>query len=207
MPTRLGCGIAQSFAILLDVQHWGEIRRIHVRWHLQYVGLVTTLRSPRLRYQPASIVHRDALAQMSAGATVVPNAQSRVDTILQYSQLWFAQHGFGLWIISAMDADDPLGWVGLRPGEDPTSPELLYGLAPSAQGHGYATEASATILKWLFAQERFAGAWAATVRSNPASVRVLERLRMRCVGSVELDGVDSLVYRITKPEWIAAGAT
>ena len=177
-----------------------------VRWLLQYGGLVTTLRSPRLQLQPASSAHRNALAQMNASPTVGPDAQSRIDAILQYSQLWFAEHGFGLWIISAMDADEPLGWVGLRPGEDPAKPELLYGLAPSAQGHGYATEASATILNWLFAQERFAGAWAATVRSNPASVRVLERLRMRCVGSEELDGVNSLVYRITKPEWIAAEA-
>jgi len=168
---------------------------------------MTTLRSPRLQLQPASSVHRSALADMSATPTVVSDVQARIDGILKFSQHWFAEHGFGLWIICILGTDDPLGWAGLRPGEDPATPELLYGLAPSAQGRGYATEASAAILDWLFAQERFSAAWAATTRSNGASVRVLERLRMHCTGSEELDGVHSLVYRITKQEWIAGGAT
>ena len=87
-----------------------------VRWLLQYGGLVTTLRSPRLQLQPASSAHRNALAQMDAGTTVGPDAQPRIDAILQYSQLWFAEHGYGLWIISAMDAEDPLGWGRVRTG-------------------------------------------------------------------------------------------
>jgi len=144
---------------------------------------------------------------MNAGLAAAPEIASQVDVILQYSQHWFRDHGFGLWIISARDADRPLGWVGLRPGEDPATPELLYGLAPESRGLGYATEASATVLDWLFAVDRHAGAWAATHRGNPASIRVLERLRMRCVGSERLDGVDSLLYRITRQEWLAGGAT
>ena len=168
---------------------------------------MTTLRSPRLQLQPASIAHRHALAEMSADAVTGPEAQRRIEALLTFSQLWFAEHGSGLWIIAALDTADPLGWAGLRPGEDPAWPELLYGLAPSAQGRGYATEASATVLDWLFSQERFVGAWAATTQSNSASVRVLERLRMRYTGSEKLDGVHSLIYRIAKQEWIAGGAT
>ena len=81
-------------------------------------------------------------------------------------------------------------------------PELLYGIAPSAQGPWLLRRmASATILNWLFAQERVRGGHGPPPSgATPASVRVLERLRMLDATSSDENshGVDSLVYRITR---------
>ena len=164
---------------------------------------MTTLRSPRLELRPAAHHHGTVLEAMATDTAEMATARRRVDWILASSLEWFAEHGFGLWVIHPAGQETPIGWAGLRPGVDPSTPELLYGLARDARGRGYATEASTAILTWLFERPRFTGAWAATTRDNPASRRVLERLGMRLKGVEELDGVESLVYRVSRAEWLA----
>jgi len=151
---------------------------------------VTTLGSPRLELRPAAHHHGTVLAAMATDSTGLADIQPRVDGIIASSLEWFSEHGFGLWVLHPA-------------GSDPSTPELLYGLARDARGRGYATEASTAILAWLFERPRFTGAWAATTRDNPASRRVLQRLGMRLTGVEELDGVESLVYRVSRAEWLA----
>ncbi|MCL4865372.1 MAG: GNAT family N-acetyltransferase [Gemmatimonadales bacterium] len=164
---------------------------------------MTTLGSPRLELRPAAHHHGTVLAGMATDSTGLADIQPRVDGIIASSLEWFSEHGFGLWVLHPAGQETPIGWAGLRPGSDPSTPELLYGLARDARGRGYATEASTAILAWLFERPRFTGAWAATTRDNPASRRVLGRLGMRLTGVEELDGVESLVYRVSRAEWLA----
>jgi RimJ/RimL family protein N-acetyltransferase len=57
-----------------------------------------------------------------------------------------------------------------------------FGLAESARGNGYATEALKSLLDWAGAQDGLTCVLADTSRANVASQRVMERAGMRRVG-------------------------
>ena len=57
-----------------------------------------------------------------------------------------------------------------------------YGLAESARGHGYATEALKALLQWARGQDGLTCVLADTTRTNVASQRVMERAGMHRIG-------------------------
>src|SRR5215210_3704473 len=57
-----------------------------------------------------------------------------------------------------------------------------YGLAESARGHGYATEALRGLLDWARGQDGLTCVLADTTRTNEASQRVMERAGMHRIG-------------------------
>ena len=56
---------------------------------------------------------------------------------------------------------------------------LFYGVSPSHQRHGYATEAASALSDSAFRELRLARILATTSRDNTASVSVMRRLGMR----------------------------
>lgn len=56
---------------------------------------------------------------------------------------------------------------------------LFYGVSPSHQGHGYATEATLALIDYAFRELRLARILATTSRDNTASIAVMRRLGMR----------------------------
>ncbi|MFC1878639.1 GNAT family N-acetyltransferase [Chloroflexota bacterium] len=56
---------------------------------------------------------------------------------------------------------------------------LFYALAPAYQGHGYASEAAGTLIKYAFAELRLGRILATTSHDNLASIAVMRRLGMR----------------------------
>src|SRR5205085_9750567 len=82
--------------------------------------------------------------------------------------------------IVARDGGRLIGDLGLRvDGEEPTTAELGYTLAPAFHGHGYATEAAAALCRWALATLDVARVVATTDAQNLASIRVLARLGMQ----------------------------
>lgn len=57
--------------------------------------------------------------------------------------------------------------------------DLGYGIAPSYQGQGYATEAGAALIAWAFAQPGVRRIFADCLAANPASAQVLAKLGLR----------------------------
>lgn len=77
-----------------------------------------------------------------------------------------------------------VGDIGFHGPPDPFhSVTVGYGLAPSARGHGYATEALGALIAWAMAQPEVRRVEADAVHANLASQRVMERAGMRYVGS------------------------
>lgn len=100
------------------------------------------------------------------------------------------------WLIVDSESEMPLGWCGVRPGNSPNEPELLYGLAPAAKGRGIATEAARAVVEYVLQLPGVESVWAATEPSHSASIGVMQRIGMTLEGCGELDGVDSVIYRI-----------
>src|SRR6266496_3556514 len=79
-----------------------------------------------------------------------------------------------------------VGDIGFHAPPDPSGTVTVgYGLAPSARGEGYATEALRAVIDWALAQPDVRRVEADTAHGNLASRRVMERAGMRLVGRSE----------------------
>ena len=125
---------------------------------------------------------------------------ARITNLCNRSTVWWSSYGYGVWIIVDPNGDQVIGWCGLRPEPLPDSPELFFGLSPESRGKGLATEAATTVIRYVLGHDSVASVWAATEHSNEGSVGVMQRAGMLREGRRTLDGVDSVIYRINKPD-------
>jgi [ribosomal protein S5]-alanine N-acetyltransferase len=159
------------------------------------------LRTTRLRLRPAATADAEALATLTHTPDAEGKLLARVQALVEQSQIWFIQHRYGLWVIEPPGPIHVVGWVGLRPRDHPETPELLYGLAPTARGQGLATEAVDAVITSLCGRPDIVGVWAVTDPSNTASARLLERVGLPLDRRGEFDGQDSLIYRLFATAW------
>ena len=92
-----------------------------------------------------------------------------------------------------------IGDCGTSGSPDPSGAvEIGYGLATTARGHGYATEAVRAVCEWLFAQPEVTRITAVDVLAgNRASRRVLERLGFYVIGETDHHVSYALTRRAT----------
>ncbi len=118
----------------------------------------------------------------------------QVQEIVSASEREFRDIGCGYWIIRHRLHDQPVGFAGLRRFGDGNETELLYGIQPAHQGHGFATEAARAVLKWGFEECDLRRIYAGTDPPNTDSIRVIERLGMTFQGERVIDGVPAVYY-------------
>ena len=88
-----------------------------------------------------------------------------------------------------------IGSAGFKGPADATGMvEIAYGIVPSCQGCGYATEAAAALVQFAFANEHVRCVRAHTLPTPNASTRVLEKCGFRRTGRV-VDPEDGPVWR------------
>lgn len=95
-----------------------------------------------------------------------------------------------------------------------TEAEIGWAVDPSYQGHGYAREAAAELVRVCFEDLGVRRVTASAFADNAASVRIMERLGMRCetrgVRTTlhrERGWVDSTAYALLADEWRGAVAS
>jgi RimJ/RimL family protein N-acetyltransferase len=99
-----------------------------------------------------------------------------------------AKHGrdlgaFGTYEIIRRRDGAVIGAAGFQgPPDDTGAVRVGYGLAESARGRGYATEALRGLLEWARGQDGLTCVLADTTRTNVASQRVMERAGMKRIG-------------------------
>lgn len=114
----------------------------------------------------------------------------------------------GHWVQLAID--DGTGIVGdvavwLDP--EATFATIGYTLAPRGQGRGYAVEAVAAVVDWLFRRKRVHRVTATIDPRNSASARVLERCGFEYVGTarssafVRDEWADDARFSLLEPDW------
>jgi RimJ/RimL family protein N-acetyltransferase len=80
--------------------------------------------------------------------------------------------------IALKEDDTFIGSCGLSELDEPARLECYYSLLPSYWKRGYATEATAALLRYCFAQDGVDEVWAFMSKENPTSAGVAERIGM-----------------------------
>ncbi|WP_026575647.1 GNAT family N-acetyltransferase [Bacillus sp. UNC438CL73TsuS30] len=105
------------------------------------------------------------------------------------------QLGWGVWLVINRENNTIIGDIGFKgkPNSENTV-EVGYGIIPSAQNKGYATEAVNEIIKWAFTNVDVDKVVAECLHDNIPSIKVLEKLNMNKIGTVN----DMLKWELKK---------
>jgi ribosomal-protein-alanine N-acetyltransferase len=102
------------------------------------------------------------------------------------------RHGF---FVVDRESGSLIGSAGFKGPPDATGMvEIAYGIVPSREGRGYATEAAAALVRFAFASEQVRVVRAHTLPMSNPSTRVLQKCGFRHVGMV-VDPDDGPVWR------------
>lgn len=92
--------------------------------------------------------------------------------------------GWGVWLVINKDDNTIIGDIGFKGKPDSENiAEVGYGIVPAAQNKGFATEAVNEILKWAFSSGKVKKIVAECLIDNISSIKVLEKLNMKRIGS------------------------
>ncbi len=180
-------------------------------------GRLGAATSVRLELTPIDVNSAELLAPVFAKEEVwrfpYGRGLTRAETeafVSSWTQHWNVL-GFGLWLVTEREQASTIGYVGLSV---PTFlPEVLpavevgWRLAPSAWGHGYASEAAEVALTCAFDVLGLEEVLSLPQVENPASVRVAERIGMRLDRTAivpatdERGPVEVAVMSATNAEW------
>jgi [ribosomal protein S5]-alanine N-acetyltransferase len=153
------------------------------------------LRTDRLLLRPAAATDASRLIAINE-----PTATDRVSKLIENQVSWWKEYSYGLWLIILPTTEALAGWCGLRPGNSPIEPELLFGLAAGERKRGIATEAVRAVLAYALALPNIQSVWAATGENNFASTAVMKRAGMSFEVQKELDGASMVLYRVRAPQ-------
>jgi [ribosomal protein S5]-alanine N-acetyltransferase len=89
--------------------------------------------------------------------------------------------GARVWNVRLRRTDSPVGWAALRPvpWAGPAAVDLAVALLPAAWDHGFAQEASISVLGHGFTTEAKTHACATWLEADPRGAKLLERLGFR----------------------------
>jgi len=97
-----------------------------------------------------------------------------------------SQFGWGVWLVIEKESNSIIGDIGFKGKPDSNhTVEVGYGIKPSSQNKGYATEAVKEIIKWAFTFDCVDKIVAECYEDNLSSIKVLEKLNMKRVGQCE----------------------
>lgn len=92
-----------------------------------------------------------------------------------------------------------IGFTGLNP-YLPKQPELEWQIGVSFWGHGYATEIGEAVINAAFSSTTITSIYGMVNPHNVASMRVMEKIGMVCLGLLEFRGELDMIYKISRDE-------
>lgn len=95
-------------------------------------------------------------------------------------------YGWGVWLVIDKFDNKVIGDIGFKgkPNAE-NAVEVGYGIVPSAQNNGFATEAVRAIIDWAFSHEEVNKIIAECLDDNTPSIKVLQKLNMKHIGNVD----------------------
>ncbi|UGB30173.1 GNAT family N-acetyltransferase [Metabacillus sp. B2-18] len=94
--------------------------------------------------------------------------------------------GWGVWLVFRKDDEQLIGDIGFKGKPENGIVEVGYGILKEVQGKGYAAEAVEALLNWAFKSGEVQKVIAECLKTNTASIKVLEKLSMTKVEEDEL---------------------
>ena len=187
------------------------------------MNLTLTLTTDRLCLTPLSECDLDLALEMYTDPSVVKylgGLMTKSDIKQEFSN-WIKRGGngcIGIWCISDREHGEKYGSVILLPlpidlddtdfnlvvpGQMPDAEiEIGYSLKPSAWGRGYATESCKRLVQFAFEETELDEIVATFDDNHFRSQKVLEKSGLRNCGRIKCYGEDSILYRITRDEWL-----
>jgi ribosomal-protein-alanine N-acetyltransferase len=110
----------------------------------------------------------------------------------------WAEYGFGVWMLRALEGEVSVGRVALRWLDTGVvhDVEIGFALLPDYWGQGLATEAGRFCLRLARLELGLQTLVGVTTSANYASQNVLSKLGLRHESQVTINGTDCLLYRI-----------
>jgi [ribosomal protein S5]-alanine N-acetyltransferase len=124
--------------------------------------------------------------------------EAETESLLQTNEHLFKTKSLGLWKIIEKKSLIPVGVTGLWFFFEEPQAQLLYILSPEHTGKGYATEASAEVIKYALTDLNYKYIDASFDTLNIKSGLVCERLGMMKFKETEWEGKNLLFYRLKK---------
>ena len=199
-----------------EAEYWGarweKLELTARQWSAARAAATPPLRTQRLELRPSASGDRTALLDVFGDPEVMRFVGERREPLdaerLAASQLsvraHWDEHGFGPLAVVERDSGRLAGEAGLQL-LGGSEIELTYTFARSAWGRGYATEAAAAVLRWGFDGLLLPRVVAVADPGNHASLRVLEKLGMRPVGTRWCYGAEHRAFALTLGEWRRRG--
>lgn len=111
----------------------------------------------------------------------------------------YALYNHGRWAVHIKPALEFIGWCGLKFRPERNEIDLGYRFIKSSWGRGYATEAAHACLKYGFEKLNLGRIVGRAMPENGASLKVLEKCGMTCIGEEEVDGYPHITYEAINP--------
>lgn len=127
--------------------------------------------------------------------------QEIAEKIIQSLRQQFLDKRIGRFIVEESGTGRPIGWCGLKWLEDSNEIDLGYRFLKETWGKGIATEAALSCLHYGFHELNFPHITAQVLPTNIGSVRVLQKLGLREIGSVIEDDETYLHYEMSQVEF------
>jgi [ribosomal protein S5]-alanine N-acetyltransferase len=130
--------------------------------------------------------------------------KATIRAVISQSIRMFSERGIGLFGARRRGSEDLIGFCGFVQLEGMEEPELAYELTPQAAwGDGLATEASLACLRHAFEDAALERVIAGADAENVASLRVMEKLGMRNVGTPNPGAPQESYYAVYREDFLA----
>ncbi len=127
------------------------------------------------------------------------------EEIINFIRSQYRDNGIGRWAVIDKKTNDFIGWTGLKYEQQLRDNisyyDLGYRLRKKYWGNGIATETAIESLKYGFNELDVNEICAAADLGNIASNKVLRKIGLRFIETIDVDGVPHNWYKISKSEW------
>lgn len=115
-----------------------------------------------------------------------------------YAGQWLL-NGYGEWALELKETGEFIGFCGPWFPPDLPEPEIAWALLPAHYGRGYAAEAAARALQFVYGELGWSTAMSLIEAENAASIRLAERLGARYERDYREHGWNARIYRHLPP--------
>ncbi len=168
---------------------------------------IPTIDTPHLRLRPFEERDLDPLADIYSDVEVMRflndgKPRDRAETWHQIAMFIGHWHfrGYGVWAVEEKGSGEFVGRVGLFYPEGWPGLEVIWTIARSRWGRGYATEAGRASIEYGFNSVRAPRLISIIHPGNRNSIRVAEKVGERLDGQIQFRGKLHSVYAIQGPE-------
>ena len=136
-----------------------------------------------------------------------PVSEATIKGLIAHSDRMFSKENVGLFGVRLRGREDLLGFCGFVCLEGMEEPELCYELTQKMWGRDIATQAAQACLRYAFEEVGMERVIAGAEAPNTTSLRVIQKLGMKCLGNINPSAPDEPYYALCREEFFAVTVT